>query len=306
MESRNTQEDSSEENDSFGTPLPLPPELNTRVLANISPLELERISIVSSGFRFFANDSYVWRSRLVNFGIEYNSEKILPEFTRSLHTQKTVLWNAYKWEFLLDPCPADAAAFLKDLFENPGSIYKNYWTVIGMGVPYAIEFASARGMEEMVIFLITQGHLVPLTRPRSLCGAINGGYIEIVKHLLNAGSSVTDCDFAVTFLDYAEGRITFKNVPLFSDNFHNLCPLASAIKNDRVEIARLLLDRGASMDDLSFVHPIDIDFDREHQRTVTQLIEEGRLTLSNNMKMMIDEYAQPMELSNSPRATKYI
>jgi hypothetical protein len=305
MESRNTEEDPNDANDIFGTSFPI--ELDPIILANITPMEMEGISTVSRAFRFFANDSYVWRLRLANFGIECSSEMTLPEFTHALREQKTVLWNAYKFEFLLDPCPTDAAAFLKTLFENPGIIYKDYWTVIGMGVPYAIEFASARGMEEMVLFLITQGHLVPLTRARSLCSAINGGYIEIVKHLINAGANVTDCRFAVTYLDYADGRITLSNVPLYSDNYHNMCPLASAIKNNRVEIARLLLDRGASMDDLSFVHPIDKDFDREHQRTVTQLIEESRLTLSDNMKRMIDEYAiQPMDLSHSPRMTKQI
>ena len=149
MNTRDDSEDTSGANDFFENTLT--PEITTIVFANIPPPELERLSTVSREFRLYANDSHVWRASLkTNFGIECNSEMTLPKFTRALREQQITLWDTYKDEFYITPCPVDAnAAYLKNLFENPEHFYKTHWSDILMGLPYAIEVASARGMEEM-------------------------------------------------------------------------------------------------------------------------------------------------------------
>lgn len=269
----------------------LPNEIIVNIFSFFTPADLGKISITSKKFRFFSNDEYIWRLSLKNnFGIEPGKQLNLEKFTAALNQQKNYLWDTYLYEFLITPPPEDVPLFLEQLFANPADIYDKHGTLNYGALPCAIELASARGWEEMVIYLITKGHLVPLTRATSLNLAIEGHYIEIVKHLINSGVDVTECEFTLNAWGrYEEGNISLKNVPLYSSNYHELCPLASAIKVDDVEIAKLLLDSGASFDNLSFVHPIDKNFNKENQRTVTQLVDGGRLTLSNRMKSMIEE-----------------
>lgn len=277
----------NQHNNAFGI---LPAELIRNIFNFFTPDDMKKISTVSKSFCFFSNDNNVWRLSLKNkFGINCNAEMNLKKFTHALKEQTNILWETYNHEFLITPFPPDVSLFLKELFENPSDIYEKYVTLNLGGLPYAIELASARGYEEMVIYLITKGHLVPLVEANSLSLAIQGGYFEITKHLIDSGVDVTGCYYIKETRFYEKGAITLKNVPLHNDNFHSMCHLAYAIKYDQVAIAKLLLDSGASFDNLSFVHPVDKNFNKENHRTVTQLMNEKRLSLSDNMKLMIEE-----------------
>jgi hypothetical protein len=301
MQRLNDQENQDNEiNDVLGVELP------TEVICNIfsffPPSDLKKIATTSKKFYCFSKDEFIFRSGLKNhFGIELNKQMDQEKFIAALNQQKKDLWESYTREFLIVPVPEDAQLFLEQLFENPADIYDKYETLNSRSLLNltAMVVACARGYEEMVIYLITKGHLVPLMRANSLCEAINGHHMEIVKHLINSGADVTECQFLINSsygAAYGNGNISLENVPLPDSNYHQLCPLASAIKVDDVEIATLLLDSGANFDNLSFVHPIDKKFNEEKQRTVTQLIDEGRLTLSSNMKKMIEERQNSIQI----------
>lgn len=174
---------------------------------------------------------------------------------------------------------------LEEMIENP-LISSNYlWEHEGMGIfepGYPIEVACEKGWKEMVLRLIQKNHLIPISRAKSLRHAVEKNHHEIVQYLIEAGVSATECDVYRKISE--DGKITLdSSEPL-------MCPLYYAIRGNAIESAKLLLESGASFDDLSFVHPRDKNYKKEQQRTVRQSIDEEGLTFSSEMQNIIDEH----------------
>lgn len=150
-------------------------------------------------------------------------------------------------------------------------------------IAYPIELAASQGSKELVEYLISRGHLIPSSQP--LFSAINANNTEIMKILINAGANVTQCRLNRDIWRYHLGEAKLEQFPAI------LCPLVEAIQNNKVDAAKLLLESGASLNDLSYVNPFNPNVNKAEQKTVTQLIDENKdLKLSDEMKNMLSEF----------------
>lgn len=274
----------------------LPPEMSVHTLSFLSQNQLSTVSSVSNKFSLFSMDNYTLRLSLAqNFGIHkvgMDPKKLYENFI----AQKKELLSIYN----LDEDPYAALyrfgtdgqkvtlnmAELDGIINNP-TLLNNYgWRVDWSDVPglvYPIEMACSNGLKEMVQYLIHKNSLIGIYRSSALCQAIEKNHHEIVQDLIDAGVSVTECMLYASESQNYDVKITLETANVY------WCPLFYAIEANAVESAKLLIQHGASLNDLSFVHPADPDFCKDKQVTVLQSIESGRLTLSNEMKQMIEE-----------------
>jgi hypothetical protein len=271
----------------------LPDEITHYIFGLLNYKQLASITTVSKQFHFFANKKEVWRLTLKNsFDIKHNIEMNLESFSKNLTRQIQKLIKLYKslgqcFAVGDSPVEFDEITF-KQVVKNPLTPL-NKTNRYFYDHPYPIEAAASCGWEEMLLYLLMKGHhLIPTCRKNLLQRAImskKSNSVEMVRYLINFGISVTECALSIKSMDSwpRNGKITLFN------SFAGLCPLAEAIRNDAVDIAKLLIESGATVDDLSYVHPKDKDDYKEWQRTVTQLIKAGELTLSPDMRRVIDK-----------------
>lgn len=228
------------------------------------------------------------RSEQFNITIEQQKNTLLHEYIT--HYDNPFLCTAYQQDsnghrsnIKLDK------NWLEKIIDNPSKLNIDYLAGAEdcgeIAITYPIELASQLRLKELVSYLVSKNHFTPYVETRLLCDAIKRHDIEFVKYFIQLGASVTECNVN----RYSP---SFKTPSYGSKDEGELmwCPLAYALSINSIEIAKFLLESGASMNDISYQYPtisrspLNLN---ACKRTSWQLIEEDIIHPSSSMQAFL-------------------